>query len=1113
MKLKNQTPRKEKIRASDPVRRNPGSRSGPKKNTAAESTGTVAETRSITLPPHDLGLECKAAEKRLHPVPPLPVASARNGEPGTACCHQARPDQARIMRDVVNARVRTVASSVLPSEARVLVISKGDDDLLHLNGARGLHFPQTQNGVYAGHHPANAADAVSHLELLRQQGADYLLIPASAFWWLDFYLGFTRHLEANYRVLVYQERTCIIFDLRPGQPLTSSLELTRKKVVEGNGPTRSTGQPPASTGPAPSWPSQCASCAITARSLRFLGETHLLCSTAAPTVFLPLKAEPRTLELDVESCFDVNVALRIASVPGVASQDTEGSVGVTYFDKNGLKVPSESGDLVQQPGLEPHKSLKPAGEAHYVCIRLFPPPRSQKVRLSFRSCCPVGELKVSNKVLTARHWRGISVVIGVYLGEKEIGPLLDSLSQQTLAPECFEVIFVINGPRDRSAQLIKDWADRHPLLKVQVLHEKRPSPGQARNAGISRARFSHVTFVDCDDTISPDYLAKFYELLSPDSVVLSHIADVDQDGRIDHDNPSNLQLVRAIETKEDITPLSIVSIATMSACKAVPTFFCRQTPFMAHLKSGEDICFFSEIYSRFPVKFFPPSDPKRCVYFRRVRQGSVSRRSPSFEFSVTERLEVITCLNRSLKRSPSGQTAKYIKAFIDAQADFMARFLFNAPDRFEAYKTSVSSRNLFYFPWVRVNRGAASCLVFSYCFPPAIDPSGIVAAKRIVEMGQACDVICNDMSAVRKCDANLFQLVTSYVGRLEQLKCPAHFADWKAIELFAGLAVEKAADLERIKRKSYLRVYSRALWAGSHFAAALFKTRRPEIQWTAEFSDPLLLDVNGRERAGDLEVQWLAREGIQNRVRELGYDLNFADRRIFYWAEVLPYLFADQVIFTNPNQLKYMLSYCPTAQLRAEVERKAVIKPHPIPHKWVNGADRPYHVDHRCRNLAYFGSFYANRTLGGVFESIARLRSEERERLRLYLFTSQIAETQEQVEARGLSDAVLVLPELDYLTFLQGLNDFDVLIVNDVYKGSSAGVNPYLPSKLSDYASSRAEILALYEEGSELSRRPEPTYRCRIREEGKLAAELVQILRSILKRKSRSAVSRWRLAS
>ena len=111
-------------------------------------------------------------------------------------------------------RIRDTVKSVIPADATVIVVSKGDDELLRLGGRDAWHFPRTEDGVYAGHYPSDSGEAIRHLEELRAQGASFLLFPHTALWWLDYYKEFKAHLESRYRVVVRQERTCVIFALR-----------------------------------------------------------------------------------------------------------------------------------------------------------------------------------------------------------------------------------------------------------------------------------------------------------------------------------------------------------------------------------------------------------------------------------------------------------------------------------------------------------------------------------------------------------------------------------------------------------------------------------------------------------------------------------------------------------------------------------------------------------------------------------------------------------------------------------------------------------------------------------------------------------------------------------
>jgi GT2 family glycosyltransferase len=99
-------------------------------------------------------------------------------------------------------RFRRLVCETVPPDATVLVISKGDAQLLSLEGRRAWHFPQIENGTYAGHHPANDDECLAELERLRAKGATYLAIPAPAMWWLKHYRRFAQHLQTQCRMVL-----------------------------------------------------------------------------------------------------------------------------------------------------------------------------------------------------------------------------------------------------------------------------------------------------------------------------------------------------------------------------------------------------------------------------------------------------------------------------------------------------------------------------------------------------------------------------------------------------------------------------------------------------------------------------------------------------------------------------------------------------------------------------------------------------------------------------------------------------------------------------------------------------------------------------------------------
>ena len=121
-------------------------------------------------------------------------------------------------------RVQTAVLTNVPAGSAVLVAAKGDAVLLELPGLQADHFPQSSSGGYAGHHPRDGATVIGELEELRRRGAEYLVIPATVQWWLEYYEGLAAHRGGHGRLLVDAPGVCSIFSL--GLEPTASLLLT-----------------------------------------------------------------------------------------------------------------------------------------------------------------------------------------------------------------------------------------------------------------------------------------------------------------------------------------------------------------------------------------------------------------------------------------------------------------------------------------------------------------------------------------------------------------------------------------------------------------------------------------------------------------------------------------------------------------------------------------------------------------------------------------------------------------------------------------------------------------------------------------------------------------------
>jgi hypothetical protein len=151
----------------------------------------------------------------VHPVAPDPARLAALREVFLARCRDGFEDRGAWP---LPRRVRDVVLGAVPEGSTLAVVSRGDEELLALGGRRAWHFPRLPDGTYAGHHPADAEEAVTHLEALREAGAEYLVLPATSLWWLQHYEGLREHLEREARLVAWHDGTCAILALDGPQP-------------------------------------------------------------------------------------------------------------------------------------------------------------------------------------------------------------------------------------------------------------------------------------------------------------------------------------------------------------------------------------------------------------------------------------------------------------------------------------------------------------------------------------------------------------------------------------------------------------------------------------------------------------------------------------------------------------------------------------------------------------------------------------------------------------------------------------------------------------------------------------------------------------------------------
>ncbi|MEJ5998045.1 hypothetical protein [Corynebacterium sp. H130] len=453
--------------------------------------------------------------------------------------------------------------------------------------------------------------------------------------------------------------------------------------------------------------------------------------------------------------------------------------------------------------------------------------------------------------------------------------------------------------------------------------------------------------------------------------------------------------------------------------------------------------------------------------------------------------ELLGALRALAVHAPTREAHDAFEALARESAGWLPEYFAAYPDRRKHVSDLIQADYDGVFPWEWV-RPKSRGLALLYNFSPFQDTGATVASKRIRDMEVSVDVIACSFLNKKKQDPTIEKIAAPYINRRHFLPLNASWESWDPIRAFAYQASTLATKFMETNG-GYEFIYTRAMWVASLYAGALFKFEHPAVEWIAEFSDPLSLDVEGLPRGSKLPDTEAAAWWIEKIEAKVG-PIPEEKKTTFGLGEYMVYAYADKIMFTNSNQQLTMLESIENDELRASIQARSIVSNHPtLPSEYYRIESTDYEVDDDKLNLAYFGEFYSSRGITEVSAAMRSLPEPLAEKVVLHVFTNYIPagdgnrrprgfskrqfdllvqRAHDGIGSQGIEHRIRLNASLPYLKFLATTMKMDYLIVNDARSGEHHEVNPYLPSKWSDYAGSSAKSWGFVEEGSILSTKP-----------------------------------------
>ena len=338
------------------------------------------------------------------------------------------------------------------------------------------------------------------------------------------------------------------------------------------------------------------------------------------------------------------------------------------------------------------------------------------------------------------------------------------------------------------------------------------------------------------------------------------------------------------------------------------------------------------------------------------------------------------------------------------------------------------------------------------------------------------DVVCLDFNGDKDLEFN--KVINNFIEDKIVLEGDYTPNSVDVIHYFRKEGMKKINELN----KNYKNVFSRSWTLESHFLASDYKLQNPNVTWVAEFSDPLRLDTDNNLRQNhpfvadeayftelNAKLQTINEELFGDETDKYFPEIKYGDE-LCYLTEYLPFLFADVVRFTNENQRDIILDSFPFDIKKFVVDKSEILRHPTLDRGYYYLKESSYNVNDDYLNFAYFGTYIGKRHLEYLFKPFEELKDEFKDKIRLHLFVPNPDLIKLSLKDLKIYDNIIIGDKIPFLEFLNLTTKMDILIVNDLLTKGTFDINPYLPSKFSDYLGSGSDIWFICEENSSLDK-------------------------------------------
>lgn len=282
------------------------------------------------------------------------------------------------------------------------------------------------------------------------------------------------------------------------------------------------------------------------------------------------------------------------------------------------------------------------------------------------------EQKVKNK-------KGISIISRFFNENEDITSFLNSLQNQTLNNNLFEILIIIDKENKNSINKLTYFKEKYPQINIKIIEINNIDSLSIKNI-INFIDYEYTIFIDVKDTVSPNYLRSLLKFSSVNRIVLGKVFCYAEDKQIETEDSIFINKFDEIIPIESFSEHLFINIIN----KLIPSSYLKRYNSSENFTYFNEIDFLTKIVSIYNLDFFVVNSKEEAKYNLNVDCNNDDDYEKYSEIDIVENIKILKSLDSSLENSNNMIIKNNIDLIINNEEyNPIFKYLENNPTEYE----------------------------------------------------------------------------------------------------------------------------------------------------------------------------------------------------------------------------------------------------------------------------------------------------------------------------------------------------------------------------------------------------------------------------------------------